>query len=135
VVALNLLSSSPKWLTALRASPMYLGLDLRGGVHFMLQVDMQAALTKKAESLAGDLRSQMREANVRHGGIQRNGQAVEIRARDSADRGRRPGASSRTSSRTCRRPTPPTAPSTASPPRCGRRRPAACRSRRSSRTW
>src|SRR3954471_3614436 len=83
VVALNLLSSSPKWLTALRASPMYLGLDLRGGVHFMLQVDMQAALTKRAESLAGDLRSQMREANVRHGGIQRNGQAVEIRARDS----------------------------------------------------
>ncbi|MBA2962958.1 MULTISPECIES: protein translocase subunit SecD [Ramlibacter] len=83
VVALNLLSSSPKWLTALRAAPMYLGLDLRGGVHFMLQVDMPAALTKRAESLAGDLRSQMREAGVRHGGIQRNGQAIEIRARDS----------------------------------------------------
>jgi preprotein translocase subunit SecD len=83
VVALNLLSSSPKWLTALRASPMYLGLDLRGGVHFMLQVDMQAALTKRAESLAGDLRTQMREAGVRHGGIQRNGQSIEIRARDS----------------------------------------------------
>ena len=56
VVALNLLSRSPAWLTALNAQPMYLGLDLRGGVHFMLQVDMQAALTKKAESLAGDLR-------------------------------------------------------------------------------
>ncbi|WP_298930418.1 protein translocase subunit SecD [uncultured Ramlibacter sp.] len=83
VVALNLLSGSPKWLSALRAAPMYLGLDLRGGVHFMLQVDMQAALTKKAESLAGDLRSLLREGNVRHGGIARNGQAIEVRFRDS----------------------------------------------------
>ncbi|MGZ5182361.1 MAG: protein translocase subunit SecD [Ramlibacter sp.] len=83
VVALNLLSGSPQWLAAIHAAPMYLGLDLRGGVHFMLQVDMQAALTKRAESLAGDLRSQLREANVRHGGISRNGQAVEIRLRDS----------------------------------------------------
>src|SRR6476661_608550 len=83
VVALNLLSGSPGWLTAIHAAPMYLGLDLRGGVHFMLQVDMQAALTKRAESLAGDLRSQLREAGVRHGGISRNGQAVEVRLRDS----------------------------------------------------
>ena len=83
VVALNLLSRSPAWLTALHASPMYLGLDLRGGVHFMLQVDMQAALTKKAESLAGDLRSAFREKNVRHSGITRNGQTIEIRFRDS----------------------------------------------------
>jgi preprotein translocase subunit SecD len=84
VVALNLLSRSPAWLTALHASPMYLGLDLRGGVHFMLQVDMQAALTKKAESLAGDIRSGFREKNVRHGGISRNGQTIEIRFRDAA---------------------------------------------------
>lgn len=84
VVALNLLSRSPGWLTALHASPMYLGLDLRGGVHFMLQVDMQAALTKKAESLAGDIRSGFREKNVRHGGITRNGQTIEIRFRDAA---------------------------------------------------
>ena len=83
VVALNLLSGSPKWLSALRAAPMYLGLDLRGGVHFMLQVDMQAALTKKAESLAGDLRSTLRESNVRHGGITRDRQAVEVRFRDA----------------------------------------------------
>jgi len=83
VVALNLLSGSPQWLTAIHAAPMYLGLDLRGGVHFMLQVDMQAALTKRAESLAGDLRTQLREAGVRHGGISRNGQAVEVRLRDS----------------------------------------------------
>ncbi len=84
VVALNLLSRSPAWLSSLHASPMYLGLDLRGGVHFMLQVDMQAALSKKAESLAGDLRSAMREKSIRHGGVSRNGQTVEIRFRDAA---------------------------------------------------
>ena len=84
VVALNLLSRSPAWLTSMRASPMYLGLDLRGGVHFMLQVDMQAALTKKAESLSGDIRSTLREKNVRHSGIARNGQSIEIRFRDAA---------------------------------------------------
>jgi preprotein translocase subunit SecD len=83
VVALNLISGSPKWLSVLRAAPMYLGLDLRGGVHFMLQVDMQAALTKKAESLSGDLRSLLREKNVRHSGISRNGQAIEVRFRDT----------------------------------------------------
>ena len=84
VVALNLLSRSPAWLTAMRASPMYLGLDLRGGVHFMLQVDMQAALSKKAESLSGDIRVVLREKNVRHSGISRNGQTIEIRFRDAA---------------------------------------------------
>ena len=84
VVALNLLSRSPAWLTALNANPMYLGLDLRGGVHFMLQVDMQAALTKRAESLAGDIRLSLREKNIRHGGIARNAQAIEIRFRDLA---------------------------------------------------
>ena len=83
VVALNLVPRSPAWLSALGASPMYLGLDLRGGVHFMLQVDMQAALTKKAESFAGDIRALLREKNVRHGGINRNGQAIELRFRDS----------------------------------------------------
>ena len=83
IVALNLLSRSPAWLTALHAAPMYLGLDLRGGVHFMLQVDMPAALTKKAESLSGDLRSVMREKNIRHSGISRNAQAIEIRFRDT----------------------------------------------------
>ena len=91
VVALNLLSRSPAWLTALHASPMYLGLDLRGGVHFMLQVDMPAALSKRAESLAGDIRTTFREKNVRHSGISRNGQTIEIRFRDaqSADAARR----------------------------------------------
>ena len=83
VVALNLVSRSPAWLSALHASPMYLGLDLRGGVHFMLQVDMQAALTQRIESLTGDLRSMMREKDIRHGGISRNGQSIEIRLRDA----------------------------------------------------
>ena len=83
VVALNLLSRSPPWLSALHAAPMYLGLDLRGGVHFMLQVDMQAALTQKTESLSGDIRTLLREKNVRHSGINRNGQAIEIKFRDT----------------------------------------------------
>jgi preprotein translocase subunit SecD len=84
VVALNLLSRSPNWLSSLRAFPMYLGLDLRGGVHFMLQVDMQAALTKKAESLTGDIRSALRDKNVRHSGINRNVQSIEVKFRDAA---------------------------------------------------
>ncbi|MBK8071930.1 MAG: protein translocase subunit SecD [Ramlibacter sp.] len=83
VVALNLVSRSPAWLSALHAAPMYLGLDLRGGVHFLLQVDMQAALSKKAESLAGDLHSALREKNIRHDGISRNRQSIKVRLRDS----------------------------------------------------
>jgi preprotein translocase subunit SecD len=82
VVALNLLARSPAWLSAMHAAPMYLGLDLRGGVHFMLQVDMPAALNKKAESLAGDIRSTLREKNIRHSGISRDGQKIEVRFRD-----------------------------------------------------
>ncbi len=84
IVALNLVSRSPAWLSAIHAAPMYLGLDLRGGVHFMLQVDMQAALTKKAESLAGDLRISLRDKNIRHGGISREGDNIDIRLRDEA---------------------------------------------------
>jgi preprotein translocase subunit SecD len=83
VVALNLVPRTPAWLQAIHASPMYLGLDLRGGVHFMLQVDMQGALTKKTEALAGDLRTALREKNVRHGGITRNGQTLELKLRDA----------------------------------------------------
>jgi preprotein translocase subunit SecD len=82
VIALNLVSRSPTWLSLFHASPMYLGLDLRGGVHFMLQVDMQAALTKKAESIAGDLRSQLREKSLRHSGINRVDQSIDILFRD-----------------------------------------------------
>jgi preprotein translocase subunit SecD len=63
---------------------MYLGLDLRGGVHFLMQVDMKSALTKKAESLIGDLRSLLRDKNIRHAGITRDGNTVEVRFRDQA---------------------------------------------------
>jgi len=84
VVALNLISRSPQWLTAMNAVPMYLGLDLRGGVHFMLQVDMAAALSKKIDSTAGDLRSVLREKNIRHSGISRSGDTIELRLRDAA---------------------------------------------------
>ena len=84
IVALNLIPRSPSWISNLHADPMYLGLDLRGGVHFMLQVDMQAALTKRAESLAGDIRGQLRERNIRHSGISRDGQVIEIVFKDKA---------------------------------------------------
>jgi len=83
VVALNLVTRSPAWLASVNAAPMYLGLDLRGGVHFMLQVDMQAALTQRVEALTGDLRTTLREKDLRHSGISRNGQTIEIRLRDA----------------------------------------------------
>jgi preprotein translocase subunit SecD len=83
IVALNLLSRSPKWLTAVRALPMFLGLDLRGGVHFLMQVDMRSALTKKAEALTGDVRTLLRDKNLRHSGISREGNQVDIRFRDA----------------------------------------------------
>jgi len=82
IVALNLLSRSPHWLTTVRALPMYLGLDLRGGVHFLMQVDMKAALTKKAEALTGDIRTLLRDKNLRHAGITRDGNNVDVRFRD-----------------------------------------------------
>ncbi|MFO1198886.1 MAG: protein translocase subunit SecD [Burkholderiaceae bacterium] len=86
VVALNLLSSSPAWLASINALPMYLGLDLRGGVHFLLQVDMKQALTKRLDTSAADIRSLLREKNVRHAGISRAGPAVEVRFRDDETR-------------------------------------------------
>ncbi|MDA0190386.1 MAG: protein translocase subunit SecD [Proteobacteria bacterium] len=86
VIALNLLSSSPQWLTDLRALPMYLGLDLRGGVHFLLQVDMQGALVKRLDATAADLRSLMRDKSVRHGGIAREGERIVLRFRDAEQR-------------------------------------------------
>jgi len=86
VVALNLLSASPAWLTSIQALPMYLGLDLRGGVHFLLQVDMPGALTKRLDATTGDLRTLMRDKNVRHAGITREGNTVVIRFRDAEQR-------------------------------------------------
>lgn len=84
VVALNLTSRSPAWLTALHASPMYLGLDLRGGVDFLLQVDMKGAIDKRAESFAGDLRTAFRDKGIRGSAVNRNGQTLEVTFRDAA---------------------------------------------------
>ena len=86
VTALNLLSNSPKWLSAIGAKPMYLGLDLRGGVHFLLQVDMKAALDKAAERYTGDIRGTLREKKVRYSGLNREGQTVQIKFSDADSR-------------------------------------------------
>lgn len=86
VVALNLLPASPTWLSSIHALPMYLGLDLRGGVHFLLEVDMPGALTKRLDATTGDLRTLMRDKNVRHAGITREGNTVIVRFRDAVQR-------------------------------------------------
>ncbi len=86
VVALNLLSRSPRWLASLRALPMDLGLDLRGGVYFLMQVDTKAAISKRLDALVGDARTLLREKDIRHGGITRNGDQIEIRFREADTR-------------------------------------------------
>jgi preprotein translocase subunit SecD len=88
IVALNLLSASPQWLTAIGAKPMYLGLDLRGGVHFLLQVDMKAALDKAGDRYTTDIRSLLREKKVQYSGVAREGPNVVVRFRDEAERGK-----------------------------------------------
>ena len=86
VVALNLLPRSPQWLTDLHALPMYLGLDLRGGVHFLLQVDMSAALNKAMEAATGDIRSALREQNIAYSGVSREGKVLLVKFRDAEAR-------------------------------------------------
>ena len=88
IVALNLISSSPQWLSTIGALPMYLGLDLRGGVYFLLQVDMKAALDKAAERYVIDLRSLLRDKKIQYAGVSREGQDVVIKFRDDAERKR-----------------------------------------------
>ncbi|CAN5800018.1 protein translocase subunit SecD [soil metagenome] len=83
-VALNLVPRSPAWLAALHAYPMYLGLDLRGGVDFMLQVDLKGALDKRAETFASDVRTALRDKNIRGSAVSRNGQTLEVTFRDAA---------------------------------------------------
>ncbi|WP_085316960.1 protein translocase subunit SecD [Derxia lacustris] len=78
VIALNLATDTPLWMQSIRAMPMYLGLDLRGGVHFLMQVDTAAALGKKLDALQSDLRLQLRDKNIRHAGISRAGNVVSI---------------------------------------------------------
>jgi len=89
-VALNLISASPDWLTAIHALPMYLGLDLRGGVHFLLQVDMKGAITKRLDALGADLRTLLRDKSIRHGGMTRAANQLVIRfsERDTLEKAR-----------------------------------------------
>jgi len=86
VVALNLLSDSPQWLTDIGALPMYLGLDLRGGVHFLLQVDMKGALSKALDRYSADMRGSLREEKIRYKGLDREGSQIIVKFRDSESR-------------------------------------------------
>ena len=79
VVALNLVSRSPRFLTAIGALPMYLGLDLRGGVHFLLQVDMASALTKKLDGVGSNIRGLLRDKRIQYGSIGREGTRIVVR--------------------------------------------------------
>ena len=88
VVALNLTPNTPQWLLSIRALPMYLGLDLRGGVHFLLQVGMRAAVTKRAEATLADLRTQLRDKRIRHTGMNRVGNVVEVSFASEEERAR-----------------------------------------------
>ncbi len=83
ITAFNLLPNTPAWLQSLGAAPMYLGLDLRGGVHFLMQVDTKAVLDKRAQGLQASARAILRDKNVRHAGIERDGATIRIRFRDA----------------------------------------------------
>ncbi len=88
IVALNLVPNTPEWLLSINALPMYLGLDLRGGVHFLLQVDMHAAIEKRGEAIATDLRTQLRDKRIRHTGISRSGNDITINFASEEERAR-----------------------------------------------
>ena len=85
-VAFNLLPNTPKWMQSLHALPMYLGLDLRGGVHFLMQIDTKAVLAKRLQGIQSTARAMLRDKNIRHSGIDRNADAVEIKFRDQDTR-------------------------------------------------
>src|SRR5450830_1399505 len=86
LVALNLQADTPKWMQNLHALPMYLGLDLRGGVHFLMQVDSEGVLNKRVQGLHSAARAVLRDKNVRHAGIDKVGNTIEIKFRDDASR-------------------------------------------------
>ena len=85
LVALNLAPATPGWLRDLGAQPMYLGLDLRGGVHFLMEVDMQAAVKRLEESLLADIRTHLREEKIRYRGASLDASGLHIRFRDAAE--------------------------------------------------
>lgn len=84
IVALNLISASPDWLSAINANPMFLGLDLRGGVHFLLEVDMDAAVKKTLNKNVGDIRRDLRNNSIRYGSVAVDNGSVLIQLRDEA---------------------------------------------------
>ena len=86
IVTVNLVKNTPKWMQALSVKPMNLGLDLRGGVHFLLQVDAAATAENKIKGIQSSVRSQLREKKVFHSGIERVGKTVEIKFKDAAMR-------------------------------------------------
>jgi preprotein translocase subunit SecD len=86
MVALNLLPNSPQWLSSIGALPMYLGLDLRGGVHFMLQVDMKGALSKALDRFSGDIRGSLREKRIPYAGLERQGSQIIVKFRSAESR-------------------------------------------------
>ena len=85
IVAQNQIANSPEWLEKIGARPMFLGLDLRGGVHFTMQVDMKAALEKTLDRYAGDARRTLRQQRIRTGTIRKNGNSLIIPFQDAAD--------------------------------------------------
>ncbi len=87
-VAFNLMANTPAWLQSLRAAPMYLGLDLRGGVHFLMQVDSQAVVNKRLQGIQASVRSMLRDKDVRHAGVTRKDDQVQVLFRDAATRER-----------------------------------------------
>jgi len=86
IVTVNLMHNTPAWMQSLRALPMYLGLDLRGGVHFLMQVDTKAALNKRIQGIQASVRTHLRDKNVRHAGIERVGDTVVVKFRDEPTR-------------------------------------------------
>jgi preprotein translocase subunit SecD len=86
IVTVNLMPNTPQWMQNVRALPMYLGLDLRGGVHFLMQVDTKAALNKRVQGYQAAIRSELRDKNVRHAGIERSGDSIIVKFRDDATR-------------------------------------------------
>ena len=86
IVTVNLVKNTPAWMQKINALPMNLGLDLRGGVHFLLQVDTRAVLDAKVKGIQASVRNQLRDKNVRHAGIERVGNNIEVRFRDAETR-------------------------------------------------
>lgn len=86
MIALNLLPNSPQWLANLGALPMYLGLDLRGGVHFMLEVDMEGAISTALDRHSADIRAALREKRIPYAGVERLGETLTIKFRDAESR-------------------------------------------------